>query len=139
MLRRIAALPILALLGCGSTEPAGDPFDVTIGGQVTSTGYSTFNQRYECFYRLRLTASGGKPGDFATWDTGTTSFLYDEEGLDELRHVFDFWDRERIGHLEQLEAERIAFHPTKPFGLEHVIDFRMPDGSQARRRFALDC
>ena len=44
---------------CNSTDVEANPFNIAISGAVSSSFFSSSNDRYECHYRLVLISSGG--------------------------------------------------------------------------------
>ena len=60
MVRRSVVVALVVVGGaCNSTDVEANPFNIAISGAVSSSFFSSSNDRYECHYRLVLISSGG--------------------------------------------------------------------------------
>lgn len=141
MLKLLATLVAISLVGCDSTDVEGS-FMVAFSGYVSSTTFSRFDDIYECRFVLGLRASGGEEGDFGTWLGGYDEILYDEGGQDHLTlsadDLLNIWGQGRISFGEIIEVERMVTS-TSEFSVRQAIDIRFRDGSTVSKTADINC
>jgi hypothetical protein len=85
MARKLFVLGTVVVAACSSssTAPKLQTLRLSVVGPGTVQGHDTTisgNASYVCYYRLTATASGGSPGDVATWGGGHATFTLASDG-----------------------------------------------------------
>jgi hypothetical protein len=85
MTRTLFVLGTVVVAACGSSSTAPKPpaLVLSVAGPGTVQGHDTTisgNASYVCYYRLTVTASGGSPGEVATWGGGHETFTLASNG-----------------------------------------------------------
>lgn len=124
---------VVLVAGCGSpVDVPPPPMAISVGVVVVSSGFSKPTGRWECEYILTAIASGGEPGDFATWDDVVIRVV-DRDGLFVViirnTSVEKLWGVDRISTGELQSVDRwVTSASAFDFDLDYVFTLTLPDG-----------
>ena len=118
------------------------PFVLSISATVTSAGFNTQSNRYECRYLLTASAQGGTVDASAEWRSGEWEFRYVNGTVQTIlldaTDLLDYFGSSRISTGATQIANRIAWASLQ-FDLVYTIRANMSDGTLSSTLVFVNC
>lgn len=151
-MKPIIVFVALVVLACGKdpSEPPPPPPALALhfsAETFQTTGerdtYPNGSPRVKCSWRLDVSTSGGKTGEFAQWVNGRSTFTLTATGETSNNDItaadmIDIWGSDRVNVGGAASANRVSWW-RGPFVVHYLFVYRLPTGEQKGQDYWLTC
>jgi hypothetical protein len=141
----LVALGAVVCAACGSSTAPTPKLVLTVSGPATVQGHdTTLNGQpvHLCLYALTATASGGKPGDVATWSGGHFTLTLTRTGRQSSQTISAadayFDDNPEVAAGTEASGGGYAYW-SGPFSLRNTFYYSTPQTTTDSATYAMSC